>query len=643
MGRPCLSDQIRHATRPSPHSPRRPALPPAASHAIALLLVVTGDSAPSIQQRPPPDRSGIAELFTRAERIFRGRLQILRTIALAEDRILFHARDEILKRDVTLRIHPRPDSPGRRWFLAETELLAALDHPSIRPVYAAGQEGEWAYRLSKWVEGENLAEAVQRGPRPIPVVVDVARDLLGALEYAHAEGIVLRRILPETLLLHRTHRAFITDLRYANPCLPLVHESQIETGLPYLAPEARGRKPGEPTSDIYTAGALLYFAITGRHPTLDPRATPPPMELRPACPRAVDRVIMRALHHEPEQRYLTAAEMGDDLASDLGDFDVPITVAPALRAGTEDARSWEKRLRRALGDDYELLDELGVGGFGRVYLVRDLRLERDVALKLLHPYFTVDQAIVERFHREAQLAASLSHPNIVSIYDINGRAGLFWYTMAYVPGYSLTHRVQEGGPLSVTDAARLLDQALGALAHAHERDVVHRDIKPENVLLDGSDGSVRIADFGLALAFRGSQWYVGASSQAGTPEFAAPELLLGESVDERTDLFSLTAATLFAITGRPPWGSGPAESIAARQTVEGLPDIRRDYPHVPPPLAQILTRGAARFPEDRFPDARAYRALLASAMQQYEASETVPPARVEPPGWIRRLFGRGWG
>src|SRR5947207_3094172 len=392
-------------------------------------------------------------------------------VALSPERALYKAWDRSLKRSVALRLHLVPGSPGREWFVRETETLAALDHPAIRHVYALGEVEPFAYRTANWIDGESLADAIRRGARPIPAAMSVVRDLLGALEHAHAHGIIIRRIAPTTLMLDLAGRAIITDLRFSSWCLA----------------------------------------------------------------------------HAP-------AESG-----------------------------FERRLRRALGDDYELLEEIGAGGFGRVYRARDLGLEREVAIKVLHPSLTADLGVVERFRREAQLAARLRHPNIVSIYDIMARAGLTWYAMEFVPGSSLAQVIQRHGTFSLDQTERLLNEALSALEHAHGLGLVHRDIKPENMLIE-PDGRLRITDFGLALALRGRARFGGATSRSGTPQFAAPEQLLGERVDQRADLSSVAAVAYFGLLGRPPFSGKTPEQILARQTTDDVPSLAPERRDVPPAL-----------------------------------------------------------
>jgi len=521
-------------------------------------------------------------------------------VAISPERALYRAWDRRLKRSVAVRVHLIPDSPGRAWFLRENETLAALNHPAVRHVYAAGEVGPFAYRTTNWVDGEDLAEAMRRGPRPIPSVMSLVRDLLGTLEHAHARGIIIRRIVPTTLLLEISGRGVITDLRYANWCLshvPPEDEAQRST---FVAPEVRKGEPGEPATDVYAVAAIVYYALTGTEPTAE--SPPPPRSLRHAIPQAVERVILRGLRPEPRERYITATEMLEDFVSDAGMFHEP-AVAPATME-----KDFERRLRRALGDDYELLNEIGSGGFGRVYRARDLGLEREVAIKVLHPQLTADPGVMERFRREAQLAARLRHPNIVSVYDIQSRAGLQWYVMEFVPGANVAQLVKKEGPFPIQKTERLMFEALSALEHAHGLGLVHRDIKPENMLIE-PDGRLRITDFGLALALRGER-FAGATSRSGTPQFAAPEQLLGERVEQRADLYSLGAVAYFTLLGRPPFEGTTPEAILAKQTVDALPSLREARPDVSREFEEVLRHTVVCDPSQRYQTAAALRQAL---------------------------------
>ena len=539
--------------------------------------------------------------FERTSAALGNRYRLERIVASNAERVLFEATDETLKRRVSVRINFYRDEATRAWFLREAEALGQLDHPAIGHVYDAGVVGDLAYRIGNWVDGEGLEDAVSRGPRSIPAVLSLARDLLGAVDHANLQGIMVRRIVPASVLIGSNGRGTITDLRFASYTLPAVPPG-TRPGMPtFMAPEIRDGAVGDPACDVYTAGALLYFAVTGQRPPLDPREVRRPTELRPTCPRAIERIVLRALQAAPEDRYLTAAEMLEDLASDAGTFETrAVAVSHGSLDATEDRARWEAWLRRALGDDYELLALLGKGGFGRVYRVRDLHLEREVALKVLHPALTQDPEVVERFRREAQLAARLSHPNIVNIYDIAGRFGLIWYTMELIDGPSLAQLVERDGPLPMPRVLRLLREALSALAHAHGFGLVHRDIKPENMLIDPM-GSVQITDFGLALALRGK--YGGATSQSGTPQFASPEQLLGERVDQRSDLYSLAAVVYFALLGTPPFPGATTEQVLAQQTTNQLPEAHALREDVSEAFERVLARALSADVESRYPSA----------------------------------------
>ena len=409
---------------------------------------------------------------------------------------------------------------------------------------------------------------------------------------------------PDGNILNIAGRCIVTDLRYSNWTIPVIPAGEVPSGVAFMAPEIRGGGNGDPAGDNFTAGAILYFALTAQEPPLDTSSMRSPSELRPNCPRAMERIIMRALLPAAEDRYQTASEMLEDFASEAGTFENPavaISIGTGAGDGIDSAR-WEKRLRRALGDDYELLSTMGSGGFGRVYRVRDLHLEREVALKVLHPLLTADPAVVERFRREAQLAARINHPNIVNIYDIGGRSGLIWYTMELVAGPSLDALVARQGPLPVDRVVRILREALPALAQAHSLGLVHRDIKPENMLTE-PDGSLRITDFGLALALRGQGKFGGATSQSGTPQYASPEQLLGERVDQRSDLYSLAAVAYFALLGESPFPGATPEQVLARQTTNGFPDLQAHRPDVSEDLQRVLERALQSVVDQRYPSA----------------------------------------
>jgi serine/threonine protein kinase len=562
-----------------------------------------------------------AELFQATQSALGSRYRLERLVAVNTERVLFAALDELLGRRVSIRVNFYTTEALRRWFLREAEALARLDHPAIRHVYDVGVAGDLAYRIGNWIEGEGLHEAIARGPRPIPDVHNLARFLLNGMEHAHAHSILIRRLVPPGLLVSPGGRGTLTDLRFCSHTLPAIPPGEVPSGLHFMAPEIRGGQPGDQASDVYGAGAMLYYAITGVEPHPDPGEIVPPTQLRAACPHALERVVMRSMREAPGKRYLTASEMLDDFASEAGDYSTATLLEQTVSTGASDStRQWEKRLRRALGDDYELLNELGAGGFGRVYRVRDLHLERIVALKVLHPMLVQDPAGVERFRREAQLAAKLNHPNLVNIYEIGGRAGLIWYTMEFVDGPNLAQLVEQEGPLGLDRVLKLLREALSALSLAHGIGLVHRDIKPENLLFE-KHGSLRITDFGLAIALRGQGKFGGATSQSGTPRFASPEQLLSERVDGRSDLYSLAAVAYFALLGRPPFEGNTPVQVLAQQTTNQPPALAEARADVGEEVEAVLRRALRADVNARYPTAGEFLAALNRAVKR----DAVPP------------------
>jgi eukaryotic-like serine/threonine-protein kinase len=280
-------------------------------------------------------------------------------------------------------------------------------------------------------------------------------------------------------------------------------------------------------------------------------------------------------------------------------------VAPTSRRAADQE---EVRLRWATGDDYEVLARLGAGTFGSVWRVRDLSLEREVAMKVLHPSVADDDAAVGRFRREAKLAAQLAHPAIVAIYDWETRDGISWYTMELAESGSVASLIARGGGQQVVDIATQVDGILDALEAAHAVGIVHRDLKPENVLIDRND-RWRLTDFGIAHGPGSTERHGG----TGTPEFAAPEQIMGEAQGSSVDLFALGAIIAFTVTGRTPFGTGDARVIVARQ-LKG--DI--DLDGVAPQLQAFLRRALAPQAELRFGDATEMRASWHAVLDEIQ-------------------------
>ncbi|HEX9565223.1 MAG TPA: serine/threonine-protein kinase [Gemmatimonadaceae bacterium] len=266
----------------------------------------------------------------------------------------------------------------------------------------------------------------------------------------------------------------------------------------------------------------------------------------------------------------------------------------------------------AVAGRYSIDRELGRGGMGIVYLAHEVHLDRLVAIKLLPPDKAADPSLRERFLREAQLAAKLSHPNIIPIHAVAEVDGFVFYVMAFIDGETLTRRVQTRGPLVGSEAVRILREVAWALAHAHAQGLVHRDVKPDNILIEASSGRALVADFGIAAAI-GEGASLGA---AGTPEFMSPEQAANVPVDARSDVYSLGATAFYACSGRVPFEGDTAAAILARHLTESPPSLRSVGLSVPRKLAQLVDRCLAKDPEQRPQSADDLAEQLGVALEQ---------------------------
>jgi serine/threonine-protein kinase len=271
------------------------------------------------------------------------------------------------------------------------------------------------------------------------------------------------------------------------------------------------------------------------------------------------------------------------------------------------------RLAVALGDAYTIEGEVGRGGMGVVYRARDERLQRRVAIKVLPPELAFQKDIRERFTREAQTAAKLSHPHIVPIHTVGEGQGLVYFVMGYVDGESVAGRIRRRGKLPIEETRRIMAESADALGAAHGFSIIHRDIKPDNILLEGSRGRVMITDFGIAKALSGSSGatLTGAGVAIGTPAFMSPEQAAGErEIDGRSDLYSLGIVTYQMLTGELPFNAPTVAGILMKQITEPAPDVRARRADVPEDLALAVSRCLEKDPENRWPTADALRRAL---------------------------------
>ena len=291
--------------------------------------------------------------------------------------------------------------------------------------------------------------------------------------------------------------------------------------------------------------------------------------------------------------------------------------------GTREQEPVRAALQRALGGRYVLERRLGRGGMGLVYLAREPRLARRVAIKVLPPDRAVQPPARERFLREARTAAGLSHPNIVPIFAVDEAATLVFFVMAYVEGESLGQRVRARGPLPPVEVARVLKQVARALAYAHDHGVVHRDVKPDNILLENPTGRVLVTDFGIARVGAGGGT-TGPREVMGTAEFMSPEQASGAVVDGRSDLYSLGVVAYYVLSGRLPFEERDAYALMARHATDPAPPLAVVAPAVPRQLARIVDRCLLKEPSARF----AGGSELAEAIDHAARLQAAPPIAV---------------
>src|SRR6266571_2250386 len=287
------------------------------------------------------------------------------------------------------------------------------------------------------------------------------------------------------------------------------------------------------------------------------------------------------------------------------------------------------QLRAALAAVYDIEAPIARGGMAHVYLARERRLDRRVAVKVLPPELAANDANRQRFLREARTVAGLTHPNIVPIFAVDEIGDFVFFAMAYVAGETLSQRVATRGPLDPHQAARMVCDIGEALDYAHARGVVHRDVKPDNILLDAATGRALLSDFGIAheTMMPGRPGVLGRPAAprggvVGTAAFMSPEQASGDAVDGRSDIYSLGVVAYYALSGRLPFFATTDEGLLALHIGAPAPPLATVAPFVAPRVAQIVDRCLAKAPWARLADP----AALVRAVEEAIGGAPVPLA-----------------
>ena len=274
-----------------------------------------------------------------------------------------------------------------------------------------------------------------------------------------------------------------------------------------------------------------------------------------------------------------------------------------------------------INDRYEIIKSIGEGGMANVYLAYDTILDRNVAIKVLRGDLANDEKFVRRFQREALSASSLSHPNIVAMYDVGEDNGLYYIVMEYVEGKTLKQLLKKRGSLTLSEAIDIMLQLTDGMAHAHDSYIVHRDLKPQNIMIQ-DDGQIKITDFGIAMALNSTQ-LTQTNSVMGSVHYLPPEQAAGKGATIKSDIYSMGIIFYELLTGELPFKGDSAVEIALKQMKEPLPDVHKLNNDIPQSIENIILKATAKNPKNRYDDAKSMHNDLLTALNDDRINE--PP------------------
>ena len=272
-----------------------------------------------------------------------------------------------------------------------------------------------------------------------------------------------------------------------------------------------------------------------------------------------------------------------------------------------------------INDRYEIVRSIGEGGMANVYLGYDTILDRNVAIKILRGDLSNDEKFVRRFQREALSASSLSHPNIVEMYDVGEDDGIYYIVMEYVEGQTLQQLLKRRGNLTLSETIDIMLQLTDGMAHAHDSYIIHRDLKPQNIMIQ-DDGQIKITDFGIAMALNSTQ-LTQTNSVMGSVHYLPPEQANGKGSTIKSDIYSMGIIFYELLTGSLPFKGENAVEIALKQMKEPLPSLREDNPSIPMSVENVILKATAKNPKNRYSDSRAMHDDLLTVLDDSRLTE----------------------
>jgi len=542
--------------------------------------------------------------------------RIERVIGRGGMAVVYYGQDVALRRPVAIKVidaRYRDNPTYAERFVREAQAVALWRHENIIHIHYAGEADGLYYFVMEYIDGADLGKfitqyATRRERLSHKEVIRIGRAVAGALDYAHQRGVVHRDVKPANVLLSGDGRLVLTDFGLAMDVQQGSFGEVFGSSL-YIAPEqARRSADAVPQSDQYSLGVMLYQMLTGALPFDDPspasvalqhmtRTPPLPRQLNPALNIETEQVLLKALSKSPADRYAKCRDLIEALEQALG---LAAAAARTVPSKATLAGAGDETLIGMQFDEYRLDALLGHGGMARVYMARDLRLNRPAAVKVIDASYRGEEDYVARFRREAQAIAQLDHPNIVRLYRSGEVSGVLYMAMQYIEGRDLDTILEAEAAidrcLPLDRVKQIAADICAALDYAHLKGIIHRDVKPSNIIID-SQGRAILTDFGLALLVE-----AGTRGEIfGSPLYIAPEQAISSAnATMQSDLYSVGVILYEMLTGHVPFNADNPLDVAMQHMTEPPRPPSQLNAQVTPQLDAVILKALAKESTERY-------------------------------------------